>query len=109
MPRIKVLPEEIVHVRVVDELGRFVPGVPVKLMSEEEIGHPLITETSGAEDGSVTFRRVGLLARAYKVERLSVALGVPLAEEIKAILDPAKLPNEPIELVERLATERGRR
>ena len=93
-----------VAVRVVDESGAAVEGVPVayRATSRWPRTRAVLTRDSDA-DGLVRFRHLGALSRRETSDdpdaRYYVSLELPLAERVYAEFDPAALPAEPIRLV----------
>jgi hypothetical protein len=97
---IELVPDPELRVRVVDEDGRPVAGVRTCLLIEgENWGWPARVALSEEPGGIAVLRHVSPSLGPYPANRASIALAEPLLEVVKAALDPARWPSEPVELL----------
>jgi hypothetical protein len=96
--RIDLVPSFDLEVRVVDENGAPVSGVPVALRHKGS--HWPLLEASTSVSGTVELWNAGyVLATRRGLESCSVALDLCLAREVEVPIDPARPPAGPITLV----------
>jgi hypothetical protein len=90
--RIDLVPSFDLEVRVVDENGAPVSGVPVALRDKGDGRNWLLLEASTSVSGTVELWNAGyVLAMEPDIESCFVALDLCLAKEVEVPIDPASL------------------
>ncbi len=88
------------EVRVLDERGEPVSGVPVALRGSSDTGKHDVLEASTSDSGTATLQNAGFaMTNSDWLENWSVSLDLCLAAEVEVPIDPTNPPTGPIQLV----------
>ena len=97
---LELVPDGDLAVRVVDQSGAPRPGVRTCLIARrDERSSPLVFGVTREPDGVALLRHVSSKMRSQGGASAFAALAIPLEESVELGCDPARLPEEPLELV----------